>query len=61
MAEPSRTTWPDYAVRPVICPTCQLRITLKHAWTCWWDERTQQGFIWHRDCQPGRKPAGAAT
>jgi hypothetical protein len=54
MAQPSRTTWPEYAQRPVICAGCGTRVTLKQAWRCWFDERTQEGAVWHRACDPHR-------
>ena len=54
MASPSRTEWPDYAVRPVMCHECGTRVILKDSWECFYDVRARQGFVRHTRCRPYR-------
>ncbi len=51
MAQPSRTSWPDYAPRPVMCSECGRRVTLKQAHRSLWDEQTRVGSVRHRECE----------
>lgn len=54
MAQASRTEWPDYAVRPVMCSECGTRVILKSNWRCSYNVRARNGRIWHTACDPFR-------
>lgn len=51
MAQPSRTSWPDWAARPVMCSECGGRVTLKQAHRSLWDELARTGTVRHRECE----------
>lgn len=50
MAKPSRTEWPDWVVRPVMCSKCSTRVTLKDAHWTHYDVATRKGSVYHWAC-----------
>lgn len=52
LANPSRTEWPNWLARPPMCYYCGLRVTLKQYHRTFWDERIQEGRVWHTGCEP---------
>lgn len=54
MANPSRTEFPDYVEKPVMCERCGTRVILKDKWVCYFDVAANHGWVRHIDCTQRR-------